>query len=532
MAPLPEQEVMPPAPSIASSTAISIAPSPARWPDWQRYGLSVLACVLTLLVALPLRPLLDLANLVVLFLLTGFLVAVKLGRGPAVLAALLGTGLFDFFLVPPHLSFAVADVQYGITLVVMLLVGLVTAHLTARLAERTEQAQRSEQDTQRLYEVAREMAAAGSHGQIAEALQGFLADCGLEGRLLRADGNGDDFMHAPDVRVLGELERTFANSAFHSAEVVEVDTLAGSGIAVAYFPLRTPRRRYGVLAVSPPSDDAAPLRAARKALEAAASLTALAIERLHFSESANAAQLQVAEERLRTSILSSLSHDLKTPLTALVGLADALSDALAEPGRPLPGDAAESAAIIRDQAHAMNRLLTNLLDMARLQGEQPALRREWQLIEEVLGSSLRIVAMSQPGRRIDTVIEPGLPLVRFDVVLIERVLCNLLDNALKYSAADARVSVGVARRGALLEVSVCNAGLGFPPDRLEDVFRLFVRGSQETALPGVGLGLAICRSIVAAHGGAIVAENLPGQACVRFTLPLGTPPAIVEEEAP
>jgi two-component system sensor histidine kinase KdpD len=511
------------------------APPAMPLPRWQRYGLAVLACVLTLLVALPLQPRLDLANLVVLFLLTGFLVAAKLGRGPAVLAALLGTGLFDFFLVPPHLSLAVADIQYGITLVVMLLVGLVTAHLTAQLAEQTEQALQSEQDTHRLYDVAREMAAAGSCAQVIAALDRFLASRQLSGRVVLAGPDGKSLDFTTEAQMPGSVEKTFAHSAFQSAEVVEVDTLAGSGIAIAYFPLLTPGRTFGVLAITPPTDDAAPLRASRKALEAAASLTALAIERLHFSESANAAQLQVAEERLRTSILSSLSHDLKTPLTALLGLSDALADALADaltkPGRQLPDDAAESAAIIRDQARAMNRLLTNLLDMARLQGEQPALRREWQLFEEVLGSSLRIVAMNQPGRHIDTVIEPGLPLVSFDAVLMERVLCNLLDNAIKYAASDARIWVDVARRAEWLEVSVCNEGAGFPPDRLQDVFRLFVRGSQETTLPGVGLGLAICRSIVAAHGGVIVAENLPGQACVRFTLPLGTPPAI-EEESP
>lgn len=491
-----------------------------------RYGLAAVFCALTTIVALPLRPVLDLANIVMLFLLAVFLIAVGLGRGPAVTAAFLGVALFDFFFVPPRLSLAVADIQYLVTFAVMLAVGLIAAHLAARLAEHAEQAARREADTRRLYEVAREMAGASSLEQVAAAAGRYLDAQGLDAGIHLATAAGEVEEQGTDGHGLGAIERSFAQFALRRDEIVEVDSLAGTGVDIAFFPLRAPSRLRGVLAVRPRSDDTGPLRALRPALEAIASLIALAVERLHFAESARQAEIQVAAERLRTSVLSALSHDLRTPLTSLVGLADTL----AEKGATSPDEVAETAEIIRNQAQSMHRLLTNLLDMARLQSHAVVLRREWQPFDEVVGSSLRLMRASLAARRIGVAVPPGLPLLHFDAVLIERVLCNLLDNALKYSDENDRIELSATLAGDCVEVAVCNEGRGFPPERIAAAFELFVRGDEESAIPGVGLGLAICKAIVAAHGGGIRAENRERGACVRFTLPRGDPPAIEDEE--
>lgn len=496
-----------------------------------RYPTAAGLCFLTTLVALPLRELLDLANIVMLFLLLVFVAAVWLGRGPAVLAAFFSVALFDFFFVPPHLSFAVADAQYLVTFAVMLVVGLISSHLAARLTEHTEQAQASERDTRVLYELARDLGGALTVDQIVDITQRFLGNLDIDVTLLVADiaetaGTGTPFREYGS-RHLAKLEQSFARSAYERHSIVETDSLAGMGVAVIFLPLNAPTRVRGVLAVTPRTEDVDSLRSHRPLLEAVASLVAIIIERLHYADAAQRNERQVAAERLRTTILSSLSHDLRTPLTSLVGLADTL----AERQPPLPAGIIETAGIIRDQAHAMHRLLSNLLEMARLQTGGVTLNREWQPFEEIVGSSLRLLADLLAGRKLEIDLPRNLPLVNFDAVLLERVVCNLLENAAKYSGEGARIQLLARMQPESLEVSVCNDGPGFPADRIDQVFEVFVRGEREPAVAGTGMGLAICKAIIAAHGGAIVAENRPGGACVRFTLPLGTPPAM-EEEAP
>lgn len=501
-----------------------------RWQPW-RYPLAAALCVAVTLALLPLRERLDVANIDMLFLLAVFFIAVRFGRGPAVLAAFLSVALFDFFFVPPYHSFAVADAQYLITFAVMLAIGLITSHLAARLAERTEAAQASERDTQQLYELARELGAALGIEQVDEIVGRFHAQLGLAATLLIADP-----AHAPvplrpcGTRRLTPLEMNFAHSAFERNAIVETDSLAGTGIAILFLPLSASaasNRVLGVLASGPRADDPDMVRFHRPVLEAAASLVALTLERLHYAEVARRGEAEIAAERLRTSILASLSHDLRTPLTSLIGLADTLAQG---PSSSVAA-ASETAGIIRDQAQGMHHMLSNMLEMARLQAGNVSLKPEWQPFEEVVGSSTRLMADLLAGRPLAIRLPGDLPLVRFDAVLIERVVCNLLENAVKYSPAGSPIGIAACVRADMLEVSVDNEGPGFPPERIGQMFELFVRGSTETPIIGTGLGLAICKAIVQAHGGEIKAANRPGGACVRFTLPLGTPPAMYDEAA-
>jgi two-component system sensor histidine kinase KdpD len=262
-------------------------------------------------------------------------------------------------------------------------------------------------------------------------------------------------------------------------------------------------------------------------LEIFCSQIAMAIERLHYAEVAQDALVTMESERLRNSLLSAISHDLRTPLTSLVGSAEALAR---QPS--LGADEREMAVTISEQSQRMSGLVENLLDMARLQSGGITLNRQWNSIEEVVGTALRLLNKTLGERRVETHLPADLPLVRFDAVLIERVFANLIENAVKYAPAGEIIVVDAKANAGMMEISVIDRGPGFPDGMEERAFEKFTRGDTESSTPGVGLGLAICRAIVDAHGGTIRA--LPGDggrgARVRFTLPLDKPPALPEEE--
>jgi two-component system sensor histidine kinase KdpD len=259
----------------------------------------------------------------------------------------------------------------------------------------------------------------------------------------------------------------------------------------------------------------------RELLDAFAALAAIALERVHYVDVAQDAVVRMEGERLRNSLLAALSHDLRTPLTGLVGLSESLT--LSRP--PLSSAQMELANALRDEARRMSTLVANLLDMARIQSGGVKLNLQWQVVEETIGSALRACRWQLGTRTVATRIPRGLPLVRFDATLLERVLCNLLENAGKYTPPDATVTLAALAQEGELRVSVCDDGPGLPAGREDALFEKFVRGRQESSIAGVGLGLAICRAIVEAHGGRMRAWNREnGGACFEFSLPLGDPP--------
>ncbi|MFA5243648.1 MAG: DUF4118 domain-containing protein [Sulfuricella sp.] len=490
------------------------------------YGWALAVCILTTLLATPLLGYLELSNIVMLFLLTVLLVAARFGRGPAVLASFLSVALFDFFFVPPQLSFTVHDAQYLVTFAVMLTVALITGQLAAGLRREVSAASLREQQTRALYEMARDLAGALTVGQVSDSVHGFLdVNFGLDTVLLLPDAE-ENLNPAASPAAGLRIERQFAKIAFDRGEPVEDYTLSGYGYGAGYFPLKAAMKVRGVVVFAPGERNPEAVREQKPLLATVSSLVAIAVERLHYAEAAHATQVQIVSERLRSSILSALSHDLRTPLTALVGLADGLVMSRT----PLPADALESAEAIREQALRLSGLVGNLLDMARLHAGRVTLRKEWQLIEEVIGASIQLLRHSLAQHPVTVVLPPDMPLVEFDSVLMERVFCNLLENAAKYAPGGTPIEISARMVEGGAEVSVCDHGPGFPPEKYDALFEMFARGMPESATPGVGLGLAICRTIVEAHGGAIRAANRPqGGACISFILPSGVPPVIEEE---
>ena len=500
-----------------------------------RYLWAALACIGVTLASFPLAAHFDRSNIVAVFILTVVLVAVRFGRGPAALAAILSVGAFDFFFVPPRFSFAVSDVQYLLTFIIMLAVGLITGQLTAGLRFQARVASHREERAGSLYEIARDLSGAVQVEQVVkisdESIQRtFRASAALllpdaSGRLVVKTPNAD--AKHPGAGLTVEIGT--AQWAFDRGQPAgfSTDTLPGS--EVLYIPLRAPTKARGVLAVKAHNRRLLRIPEQRQLLDTFAALIAIALERVHYVGVAQDALLKMESERLRNSLLAALSHDLRTPLTALVGLAESL--ALTAPR--LSTAQLETAEAIQDEARRMSTLVSNLLDMARIESGEVTLNLQWQPLEEVVGAALDAARGMLQRHHIEVRIPRDLPLVKIDAVLIERVLVNLLENVSKYTPPGSTVTLSAGVIGDRLSVSVSDNGPGLPAGQEEAVFQKFTRGEREPATPGVGLGLSICRAIIESHQGKIVAAQRPGGgATFTFTLPIGNPPVpAIEAEA-
>jgi len=501
----------------------------APWRDaWPGYAWAGAACLLTTLLALPLVTLFDLANIVMLFLLYVVLVATKLGRGPAMLAAVLGVASFDFFFVQPRFSFAVSDVQYLVTFAVMLLVGLLIGQLTARLRFSARISTSRERRAQALFELTRDLSAALQAVQVVELGEAAVQRTfGGQARVLLTDTN-DQLALGSDLP--DSMDASIADWAFHHGQRAGLATATLPAHAWHYVPLQAPMRIRGVLALQPAHPRWLLIPEQVQQLETLARQIAIAIERVHYVEVAQAAVVQMESESLRNALLAAISHDVRTPLTALVGLAESL-----ERSRPpLADDQATSARAIVQEARQLNALVTNLLDMARLQSGQVNLRSDWHSVEELVGSAIRAARHALGNVVVQTDVPADLPLVEFDAALMERVLVNLLENAAKYGVSaepDARpVLVSARVTPSTLVLTVRDHGPGLPPSskgQEQTLFEKFTRGKTESATPGVGLGLAICKAVVEAHRGHITAaQALGGGAEFILTLPRMPPPEL------
>jgi len=494
-----------------------------RLAQWRRYGGSLVLSATTTLVAFPLQHLFELSNIVMLFLLAVVGVALLFGRGPAVLAAIVNVLAFDWFFVPPQFTFAVVDAQYVFTFVVMLIVGLVVGQLTARLGYQARFASQGEERARRLFEMARELSAALAPEQVSEIGERFVTAT-MRGKTAVLMLDEDETLRpaVPDER-RPEVDMAIARWCVDHAEPAGIGTDTRSAAGKLYLPLKAPVRTRGVLVVDPVESGHLMIPEQRRLLETCAALIAIALERVHFVTVAQRTLVDMESERLRNSVLAALSHDLRTPLTALVGLSETLAHELARDPRTRDGEA--TALAIREQARRTAQLVDNLLEMARLEAGRVSLRRDWQSIEELAGSALAALEPSLAGRPIDVDLPADLPLVACDGVLIERVLVNLIENATKYTPPGSPIRIGARRADSVIEVAVEDRGPGLPPGRERAIFEKFTRGERESVVPGVGLGLAICRAILEAHGGTIHAENRDGGgARFVFTLPAEEPP--------
>ncbi|CAB3794666.1 DUF4118 domain-containing protein [Paraburkholderia fynbosensis] len=506
------------------------------------YGLALLICAAVTLLSSQLIDRIDLANLVMLYLLGVIFTAVKLGRGPGVVLSFLSVAAFDFFFVPPRMSLSVSDTQYVLTFFGMLLTSLVISHLTSSLRREASVARRREQRTGAMYAMARELAAALTTEQIVAIGSRHVSEVfGARVAILLPDSVDQvrQKIEDPDAAITleGELLDLDVGQWVYDQQKPAghgTDTLPAA--AALYLPLKAPMRTRGVLAAVLRDERELDVPEQQRMLDAFAAQIALALERVHYVDIARDALVNMESERLRNSLLSAISHDLRTPLTTIVGFSSMLAQTRKTPtdaGAPMqPADDLVDA--IHEEALRMTGIVTNLLDMARLQAGSLQLNRQWTLLEETVGAALRACKRVLAGHPVQVRLPADLPLLNLDAVLMERLFSNLFENAAKYTAPGTPLTIGAQRIDVngmpSVRVTVDDDGPGLPAGMEARVFEKFTRGEKESAKPGIGLGLAICRAIVEAHDGTIGALNrLAAHGRVEgarfwFTLPAHTPP--------
>ncbi|MBX7131644.1 MAG: sensor histidine kinase KdpD [Fimbriimonadaceae bacterium] len=441
----------------------------------------------------------DLANIVMVYLLGVAVIAVRYGRSESLLAAVLGVALFDVCFVPPRGTFAVSDAQYVVTFGVMLVVSILISSLTLRLKEQTMASSKRERETAALFEVSRQLASTRKRDVMASvAAQKAAEVSGSDVAVLVMGTDSTPLILAESKSgfEVAEKELGVVTWVFDNVRPAGRGTDTLSGAEAMYLPLKGSTECIGVLGIRPHSVETMD-SSVRHMVESIASQLALALDRTILAKESHEASLRVESERLRSSLLSSVSHDLRTPLASIEGAASIL---VLEPD--LSDRARTLATTVYDESKRMARLIRDLLDMSRFEGGGVELSLDWQSLEELVGSAiLRTENMfSSP---VYAMISPDLPLLKLDGVLVEQVFINLLENAARHAGRDASVEFIATKGEQKVVVSVSNNGPRIPPGEEELLFEKF----RKQGGGGFGLGLAICRAVMVAHGGTIVARN-------------------------
>lgn len=487
---------------------------------WPAFAGVVAICSVATLIAIPLAGYLDLTSLVLVFMLAVVLAGARFGRGPALLAAGLSVLLFNVLFVPPRFSLAVADERLFFTLVVMLLIGLVVGHLTASLRAQASAATEGERLVRSLYDISRKLGSALTVQQVEEITSAFIASQMAARATLWV--KNPNFKRISPSCAENELD-PMAEMVISSGQAEMAAGRFAQEASVLMLPLCGTMSVRGALALERKGILLWTVEE-RRFLDTCATLIGSALDRIHYIEVARETAIQIEGERLRNALLSAISHDLRTPLSSMVGLAESLS--LTRP--PPTAEQASIADAVANSARRMSAMVNNLLDMARVESETVKLNLEWLPVEEMFGSALAATDHLMAGHHVVIEVPEDMPLIHLDPVLMERVLVNLLENAAKYTPSGSTVTLSAVVRDTELVLSVSDNGPGLPAGR--NLFRKFERGVRESATPGVGLGLALCRAIVNAHGGNMRAERAAsGGACFVMTFARGEPPGMPPE---
>ena len=460
------------------------------------------------------------ANLIMMYLIAVIVIAIRWGRGPSVLASILSVASFDFFFVPPYFTFAVSDAQYLLTFGVMLVVALVISNLAVRIRQQAELARAREKRTGVLYAMSRDLATHRGTSMLAQLAAKHLRDV--------FDAQVAIFLADADKRVQlqrGELlffeldpkESGVAQWVFDHSERAGLGTDTLPGASALYLPLVGSAGAIGVVAVRPTESSRLLDPDQLHLLESLVNQIALAIERTRLSEETQKAHVRVETERMRNAILSSVSHDLRTPLATITGAASSL---VGEQGELDPAGRRELSRSIYREADRLDRLLKNLLDMMRIEAGAVQLSKDWHPMDEVVGAALARLEGRLREHTVNAAFPADLPLVFVDGVLLEQVVINLVENAMKYAPSGSAIDLSASVSDRDMIVEVADRGPGIPFGEEARIFDKFYR-AKPAREGGVGLGLTICRGVVEAHGGRIWAENRSGGgALFRFSIPL------------
>jgi two-component system, OmpR family, sensor histidine kinase KdpD len=493
----------------------------SREVPWSRYAWAAAITAGCTSIAFLMDPTFSETNVAMIYVLGATIAGLRLGRGPGTLTAIASVAAFDFFFVPPRMTFQVSDAQYLITFLVMLAVTLIIGNLMANVRQQNRVAGARERRTALLYAMSRELAGTRGSDNMARVAVRHVAEVfDSSAVVLTPDSRGR--LKYP---VGSPLEDSFRGADLSVAQwVFDHGQRAGLGTdtlpaaPAVYLPLGGTQRALGVLAVLPSNRRRVLLPEQRHLLETFAGQIALAWERASLGEEAAVSRVAAESERLRNTLLASISHDLRTPLAVIAGAASTL----VRHGPALdPADRQSLAHSIEDQAHEMSNLISNVLDLTRLESGRVELRRDAHSVEDLVGAALHRLEPRLQANPVSIDLPDDLPAVYVDPVLVSQVLANLLDNAVKYTPVGTRIRIAAVADGPMVRVVVEDEGPGLPPGDTRLLFEKFQRGRQESVVAGAGLGLAICRAILSAHGGEIMAgPGTHGGARFEFTLPV------------
>lgn len=517
----------------AAESPDRLLPEPPA-PQPREYLVAAGVVVGTAVLALPFRGLVNTIDVAMIFLLAVVVVAARSSRAPSLLASGLAILAFDVLFVPPYYRLTVDDADYLLTFAVMLAVALVMSGLTVRIRRQAIAARWREREARARFDLNQALAdaadPAGVLGILAENLHHVL---GVPGRVVMTDPAATETPVWPEDGAFADAEvRLAASFAWRHREMAGRGTIHGADADALLLPVVS---REGVAAMlafpAEPPLDASPetLTLVTGLLEHGGTI----LDRATVAERHDAARLAVEAEQLRTSLLSSLSHDLRTPLANIEGAASSLLEAGVALRPEVRHELAEG---ILGESRRMHRLVGNLLDMVRVDSGSLAVQRNWQPLEEALGVALLRMDERLAGREVQVDLPANLPLVPIDELLVEQVFINLLENAIRHTPPGTPITIAARPDEQGIVVEVSDRGPGIPAGQEELVFAKF-RRAEAPGLPlpteGAGLGLTICRGIVTAHGGRIWVEPRPGGgAAFRFTLPITGVAPSVPREAP
>jgi len=500
-----------------------------RW-DPKHYVLSLCMALSVTLFGLLMTERIEVINIALLYQLPVTLSAFWWGRWPSYFTAVISVLLFDFLFIPPTFTLSVDDVRYMWSFITFLIVAFVIGGRTEHLRNEASAARQRERSTTALYQFSREIAAVVDMETIVRELALQVSrTLGRKTRVILPEANGRLVLWAnqdpglkwtpvsqPHEPIPETNENAVAMWAYTNGQIAGRSSETLSGADYLYLPMITRGNVVGVLGVRVQEKIIALEQL--QLMEAWAGLAAIAIERGKLVEKERETALLVASDKLRTALLNSVSHELRTPLSSIIGSASTL---LESEIKYSPHDQRELLINIKDGANRMERVVANLLDTARLESGMVQLKLNWCDMEDIIGTALRRLQESIRDRKINVDVRPPINVVHGDCVLLEQLLINLVDNALKYSPYDTQIDINVSGDSDKIFVSVSDRGIGIPEDELSNIFNKFYQVHHpDMRVDGTGLGLSICKGIVEAHGGKIWAENRPGGGTsIVFLLP-------------
>jgi two-component system sensor histidine kinase KdpD len=460
-------------------------------------------------------------------LLAVLLIAAYLGRGPALLAAAVSAVSWNFLFIEPRLTFTIDHFQDVFLFILYFAIAIFTGNLTAKIRSQERQARFNAERTSALYTLAHETATAVNMDDVlrtavAQIGRVFDAEVAI---LLPRIGHLERQPHPCSSLTLDDKDFSVAVWVYEHGKPAGRFTDTLSRASAQFHPLHTPTRTVGVIGMRTRQDQRLSFDQ-EVLLETFMSQIALVIERELLDEAAEQSAMLRESERLYTVLLNSISHELRTPIATIKGASSSLIDPATGVNESARKELAKD---IQSAADRLNRLVENLLDMSRLESGRLQLKREWCDLGDLIGVAVQRVDYCTASHPIDILIEPNLPLVQVDFVLIEQVIVNLLDNACNYTPTGTAITIEARMTNQHVEVSISDNGPGIPQELLDRIFDKFYR-LPGTATGGTGLGLSISRGLVEAHNGTLIAENrAEGGARFRLRLPLnGAPPPVQE----